>query len=201
MIMQTDSRQGRHCIGASPFWPQRRREPGKCALLTRRAARFMQLCNWPNQRIPLRPAPSPAMAKLTTAPPRIAPRDARKVTPAPHGVAPELLTPEHRAWRAAVLTRAGWRCEALDAATGRRCTKAAPGHRMFADHKAERRDAPGLALAPENGECLCGSHHTLKTAAARAARLAAPPAPEIEQARASPSPSPSPPARPGPVIA
>jgi hypothetical protein len=75
--------------------------------------------------------------------------------------------PEHRVWRAKVLERAGWRCEAVDAS--RRCAKAAPAHRLFADHIVEVRDG-GALLDLANGQCLCGSHHTAKTATARAIR-------------------------------
>lgn len=77
---------------------------------------------------------------------------------------PELMTPEHKAWRKAVLERAGHRCQAIE--NGHRCTKAAPAHRMFADHIIERKDG-GAALDVRNGQCLCGSHHTSKTLAAR----------------------------------
>lgn len=84
---------------------------------------------------------------------------------------PELLTEAHRAWRKTVLQRAGYRCEAVE--RGARCMKAMPAHRMFADHIVERRDG-GDPLDPANGQCLCGSHHTFKTTAARARRLAAP---------------------------
>lgn len=82
---------------------------------------------------------------------------------------PELLTQQHKAWRKAVLERAGYRCQWMDGA--RRCDKAAPHHRMFADHIVERKDG-GVALDPRNGQCLCGSHHTQKTLAARRERYA-----------------------------
>jgi hypothetical protein len=44
---------------------------------------------------------------------------------------------------------------------------------MFADHIKERRDG-GDPTDPNNGMCLCGSHHTIKTQRERARRLAAP---------------------------
>ena len=72
--------------------------------------------------------------------------------------------------RKAVCNRAGWRCEWIDE-RGQRCAKAAPRHRMFADHKKERRDAPDAELDPTNGWCLCGAHHSLKTAHEREKRL------------------------------
>jgi 5-methylcytosine-specific restriction protein A len=42
---------------------------------------------------------------------------------------------------------------------------------MFADHKKERQDAPDAELDPANGWCLCGAHHSLKTAQEREKRL------------------------------
>lgn len=82
---------------------------------------------------------------------------------------PVYNTPEFRAWRAVVVQRVGGRCEALDA-FGLRCTKAEPEHRMYADHRTELRDG-GALLDINNGQCLCASHHELKTHAARAQRM------------------------------
>jgi 5-methylcytosine-specific restriction enzyme A len=76
--------------------------------------------------------------------------------------------PEHLRWRDAVLARAGWRCEAIDG--GVRCNRRSPPDRLFADHIRELSDG-GAPLDPANGQCLCGSHHTAKTAAARARRM------------------------------
>ena len=76
-------------------------------------------------------------------------------------------TPEFKAWRAAVIDRAGGRCEFVD--NGIRCHKQAPQHRMFADHKQELKDG-GAPFDIENGQCLCGAHHSAKTARARADR-------------------------------
>jgi hypothetical protein len=42
---------------------------------------------------------------------------------------------------------------------------------MFADHKVERRDN-GAPLDLANGQCVCGHHHSLKTASERAKRMA-----------------------------
>lgn len=84
-------------------------------------------------------------------------------------VDPELKTKEHSAWRDAVVRRAGARCEAVDQATGERCDKAEPLHRMFADHIVERADG-GARSDIYNGQCLCGSHHTIKTNIERARR-------------------------------
>lgn len=94
--------------------------------------------------------------------------DTRTVRPPPQKADDELLTAAHRAWAKAVKERAGWRCEAVD--KGQRCQVSAPS-RLFADHIIERRDGGDLTdLA--NGQCLCGKHHTAKTAAARAKRMA-----------------------------
>ncbi len=84
---------------------------------------------------------------------------------------PELLTGAHRTWREAVVARAGRRCEWLD--RGMRCERAAPASRLFADHIVERKDG-GAALDPMNGQCLCPSHHGLKTFRERARRMARP---------------------------
>ena len=84
---------------------------------------------------------------------------------------PELLSAAHRNWREAVVARAGERCEWLD--HGVRCERAAPLHRMFADHITERKD-DGAALDPTNGQCLCASHHGLQTFRERARRMAQP---------------------------
>ena len=76
----------------------------------------------------------------------------------------ELMTAEYKAWRDHVIARANRTCEWPGC--GRR------EGRMFADHIVERKDG-GALLDPANGQCLCGSHHSLKTAAERAKRLAA----------------------------
>jgi 5-methylcytosine-specific restriction enzyme A len=110
------------------------------------------------------------MGRLATLRPSVARFDLRTAPPPPKRADGELLTAEHRAWRATVIARAGARCEAVD--DGIRCGKSAAGHRMFADHILERRDGGGR-FDPANGQCLCGSHHTLKTGQARARRLAA----------------------------
>jgi hypothetical protein len=47
--------------------------------------------------------------------------------------------------------------------------------RIFFDHVKERRDHPEFALAKDNIMGRCGASHSLKTAAARAARYRAPP--------------------------
>jgi len=75
---------------------------------------------------------------------------------------------EFRQWRSTVLARAGYQCQAL--INGRRCTKAAPKYRLFADHVHELKDA-GPQFDPLNGQCLCFSCHQFKTLAAKKARM------------------------------
>lgn len=97
--------------------------------------------------------------------------DARKVKPPPKTAKAIYHTPEYREWQEQVIARAGGRCERVT--DGKRCWKRAPQHRMFADHVKELADG-GSPFDVSNGMCLCGSHHTAKTAAARAERLATP---------------------------
>ena len=91
----------------------------------------------------------------------------RTVAIAPKQADPFYQSKEHLAWREQVIARAGRRCEATE--NGKRCHKAEPAHRMFADHIKERRDG-GDPIDPANGQCLCGRHHSLKTARSRATR-------------------------------
>jgi hypothetical protein len=108
------------------------------------------------------------MAMVRMLKPALRTLDTRAARPPLKKADAELLTAEHSAWRASVLRRANYRCEAID--DGRRCTVSAPS-RLFADHIRERKDG-GDPLDPANGRCLCGRHHTLKTARARATRMA-----------------------------
>src|SRR5215204_950468 len=98
-------------------------------------------------------------SRLATLKPRLATADLRAVKPEPKQADAELQTPEHRAWRAQALKRAGYACETCGRKDGR----------LFADHVIERRDG-GRLLDPFNAKILCASCHGLKTAAARAAR-------------------------------
>jgi len=91
----------------------------------------------------------------------------RRVPTLPKVAAPVYQTPEYRRWRETVIARAGRRCEAVE--DGARCGRAEPAHRMFADHRIEIRDG-GAPFDASNGQCLCGPHHTAKTAAARKRR-------------------------------
>ena len=94
--------------------------------------------------------------------PLLATMDTRVVSPMPKVVADHYNTPEHRAWRAAVIARANGHCQ------GKGCTRTKI--RLFADHIVELRDG-GAPLDLSNGQALCGSCHTAKTVRARAARL------------------------------
>jgi 5-methylcytosine-specific restriction enzyme A len=109
------------------------------------------------------------MPKLRTLAPLVRTRDLRTIHPPPKLADPVYATPQFRAWRATILARAGGQCEAVDD-HGNRCTKAQPRHRMFADHIVELRDG-GSLLDLANGQCLCGSHHEIKTVAIRRLRV------------------------------
>lgn len=100
-------------------------------------------------------------------PRRIGTLSGRSVSPPPKAVDPFYLSPEYVRWREAVFARAGGRCEVVE--RGVRCAKAAPAHRMFADHVVEVKDG-GARFDPDNGELKCGAHHSRKTALARARR-------------------------------
>jgi 5-methylcytosine-specific restriction enzyme A len=71
---------------------------------------------------------------------------------------------EYLAWREAVIARANGVCEATE------CNRAEP--RMFADHIAEVRDG-GAKYDIANGQCLCGSCHSRKTAREKRRRIEA----------------------------
>ncbi|MFT8245209.1 HNH endonuclease signature motif containing protein [Roseomonas sp. BN140053] len=105
--------------------------------------------------------PKPKAAKLSFLAPRLTAIDTRTAQPAPKVADPHYATPEHQAWRAAVIRRAGGMCQAPG------CGRT--GVRLFADHVRELRDG-GDPLDPANGQALCGAHHTAKTASERARR-------------------------------
>ena len=107
------------------------------------------------------------MQRLKALGPRIGTLDTRRVQPAARQIDRELLTSQYRTWRREVMRRAGNRCQWVEG--GVRCGRAAPAHRLFADHIVERKDG-GALFDPSNGQCLCGRHHTLKTAAERTKR-------------------------------
>ncbi|EHM01411.1 HNH endonuclease domain protein [Acetobacteraceae bacterium AT-5844] len=104
-------------------------------------------------------------ARLSFMPSRIQAMDLRTAQPAPKQADPHYLTPEHRAWSAAVIRRAGGVCQ------GSGCGRT--GVRLFADHVIELRDG-GAPFDPANGQALCGACHTRKTAEERRRRQAEP---------------------------
>jgi len=109
------------------------------------------------------------MVRIRTPSPLVPRGDGRTVAVPPKRADPFYQSDEHLQFRQAVLTRAGHRCEWIE--NGQRCSKAAPQHRLFANHIVERRDG-GAELDPANGNCLCGRHHSLWTARERAKRRA-----------------------------
>jgi hypothetical protein len=110
------------------------------------------------------------MARIPVLAPLVPKGDGRSIRLEPKRADPFYQSAGHEAFRHAVLSRADYRCESIE--DGKRCEKAAPQHRLFADHIKERHDG-GDPFDPSNGMCLCGSHHTLKTARERARRLVA----------------------------
>jgi 5-methylcytosine-specific restriction enzyme A len=103
----------------------------------------------------------PRRPRLSSLRPSLAVADLRTARPAPKEADADLATAEHRAWRAIVIANAGGRCEWVKNFV--RCERCeADGSTMFADHIVERRDG-GRRYDPDNGQCLCGSHHTIKT--------------------------------------
>lgn len=104
---------------------------------------------------------------IPTMRPRVPTMDYRTAKPQNKQVDQELKGPDYERWRFEIIKRAGYRCQAVD--SGTRCPVKAPS-RLFADHIIERRDG-GELLDLDNGQCLCGRHHTLKTARARAERM------------------------------
>jgi 5-methylcytosine-specific restriction protein A len=104
------------------------------------------------------------MARLAMLQPRVPTLDTSLAPPPPKQTEAWYLTPEHKAWAAEVVRRAGGKCQDPEH-VGRR-----DGQRCVADHIRERRDAPELALDLSNGMSRCWSCHTRKTNAERARR-------------------------------
>ena len=75
-------------------------------------------------------------------------------------------TPEHQVWAKQVKALAGYQCQ--------KCGRS--GVTMYADHIKEIKDGGTWALS--NGQCLCGSCHTIKTMIERAKRAFADPSKE-----------------------
>ena len=112
---------------------------------------------------------TPKRPRIRMTRPSVRVLDLRTAPPAPKRPDRDFGSAEHRAWRDAVIARAGRRCEWLT--DGRRCERAeTDGTRMFADHIVEVRDG-GSPLALSNGQCLCGAHHTVKTNIERRKRM------------------------------
>lgn len=107
------------------------------------------------------------MARLTMLRSRIPKADVRIVPRTQKVADPWYASPEHRAWAAEVIKRAGGKCQDPTCKA-----RHYPGQRLYADHILERRDRPDLQLDPKNGRALCGSAHTRKTLAERARRAA-----------------------------
>lgn len=85
--------------------------------------------------------------------------------PAPKTAAPIYQTAEYERWRAAVIARAGGRCQDPKCQHPDR-----HGIRLFADHIIELKDDRSKAFDVTNGLARCGSCHTRKTAIERARR-------------------------------
>lgn len=104
-------------------------------------------------------------------PPSVGVLDTRIAHPAGKQRGEHYGSPAHKAWAAAVIGRAGGRCEWTDG--GVRCSKSRPLYRMYADHIVELNDG-GEEFEPSNGQCLCAEHHGLKTAQERVKRNVTP---------------------------
>ncbi|HLY04255.1 MAG TPA: HNH endonuclease signature motif containing protein [Rhizomicrobium sp.] len=99
---------------------------------------------------------------LKTIGPRVRALEIRAAKPPPKTADPHYLTPEHQVWAEAVKRRADYACQWPGC--GRR------ERRMFADHIVEKRDG-GALFDLNNGQCLCGKHHSIKSAKARSGRM------------------------------
>lgn len=102
------------------------------------------------------------MTRITMLRPRVAALDMAVAPPPPKQTESHYGTPEHKAWAAEVIRRAGGRCQ----------DRAHQGRhgRLVADHIIERRDDPSRQLDPSNGMARCWACHTRKTNAERANR-------------------------------
>ncbi len=103
------------------------------------------------------------MTRVKCLPPRLGSASVRISAPPPKLTDPHYGTQAHKTWAAEVIRRAGGGCQWPG------CDRAQPKHRMFADHIVERRDG-GAEFDVANGQCLCGAHHSMKTAAERSKR-------------------------------
>lgn len=103
---------------------------------------------------------------MKTAGSRLKATDGRRLGVGPKVADAHYGTAEHRAWRAEVLRRAMFCCQHPG------CTATVYTTRLYADHIVELKDG-GDPLDPENGQALCGAHHTRKTIAERVKRARA----------------------------
>lgn len=106
------------------------------------------------------------MGRLKIAPGIVPLANMYTAQPPPKRVDQVYKAQEHLVWRRLVLERAKGACEWVGE-DGRRCGRREA--RMFADHIKELTDG-GDRFLLSNGQCLCGSHHTLKTNRERARR-------------------------------
>lgn len=104
------------------------------------------------------------MTRLRSLAPRLRNINTSAIKPPPKIKDAVYNSPEFADWRTIVIARAGGQCEAM--VDGERCPKAKPKHRVYADHIVELKDG-GSLLDPNNGQCLCASHHEIKTADVR----------------------------------
>ncbi len=127
------------------------------------------------------------MAKLRNVAPRLASVDTRIARPAPKTADPFYLS---AAWRDLV--------ERLNAERGRCCQQCGRTHnpdgspvRIYGDHVRELKDG-GAPLDANNVQLLDGRCHARKTAAARAARMAAVPTSDAPPRQTPPAPATAP---------
>lgn len=107
------------------------------------------------------------MARIPMMKPRIATMNTAIAKLPPKTAEPIYSTAEYARWRAAVIARAGGKCQDPTCAA-----RHYPGQRLFADHIKELRDG-GAPFDVANGIARCGSSHTRKTADERAKRARA----------------------------
>lgn len=100
--------------------------------------------------------------KLKAIPMRVPMVDTSIARPIAKEALPHYQTNDHREWSRIVIARARGMCQRPG------CGRV--GVRLFADHIIELKDG-GKPFDLSNGQALCGSCHTTKTARARAERM------------------------------
>lgn len=108
------------------------------------------------------------MARLRELAPRVGTLDTRTARPVVKTADPFYLSREWRRLMSVLVATRGRRCQDPACLSPQRT-----GIRVFGDHVVELADG-GAPLDPSNILLRCGSCHTRKTAAARAARAAHP---------------------------